>query len=128
MRRDTIAQAQSGSGKTGAFAISALNIINIKNEKPQVLILSPTHELATQSLNVVKSIGKYLKVKTQLLVGGTSVEQNKRDLDERPSHIVVGTPGVAAWLERLALLVELLAPLPIYNLVRGGQGLKHVQP
>ena len=63
-RRDTIAQAQSGSGKTGAFAISALNIINVKNEKPQVLILSPTHELATQSLNVVKSIGKYLKVKT----------------------------------------------------------------
>lgn len=92
-RRDTIAQAQSGSGKTGAFAISALNIINIKNERPQVLILSPTHELATQSLNVVKSIGKYLNVKTQLLVGGTSVEQNKRDLDERPPHIVVGTPG-----------------------------------
>ena len=88
-RRDTIAQAQSGSGKTGAFAISALNIINVKNEKPQVLILSPTHELATQSLNVVKTIGKYLKVKTQLLVGGTSVEQNKRDLDERPAHIVV---------------------------------------
>lgn len=93
LRRDTIAQAQSGSGKTGAFAISALEIVDFENVKPQILILSPTHELASQSMSVIESIGKYLKIKVQLLVGGTSVEQNKKNLDENPSHIIVGTPG-----------------------------------
>ena len=52
-RRDITAQAQSGTGKTGAFVIGALNILKPDIKLPQVLILAPTHELAHQILNVV---------------------------------------------------------------------------
>lgn len=97
--RDLIAQAQSGTGKTGCFVTGALQIIDteFKNElgeaNTQILILAPTHELAEQIISVANSIGKYLKVVTKLLVGGTSVDRDRESLDKNPPHIVVGTPG-----------------------------------
>ena len=65
-RRDIIAQAQSGTGKTGAFSISALQIVDQSVKKTQVLILAPTHELARQIQGVIDSLSIYLKIQTQL--------------------------------------------------------------
>jgi translation initiation factor 4A len=93
-RRDIIAQAQSGTGKTGCFAVGTLNIVDPTKKYTQALILAPTHELANQILTVVKSIGAFRKdLVTQLLVGGTSVDGDRQKLDSNPPQIVVGTPG-----------------------------------
>ena len=62
-RIDIIAQAQSGTGKTGAFTISTLQIINSDEKKTQALILAPTHELANQIKSVITSLGNFLKIK-----------------------------------------------------------------
>jgi translation initiation factor 4A len=92
-RRDIIAQAQSGTGKTACFGVGSLQIIDHELEATQVLILAPTHELASQIKGVITDIGRFEKVKVQLLVGGTSVDADRQKLDEEPPHIVVGTPG-----------------------------------
>ena len=92
-RRDILAQAQSGTGKTGCFTIGTLKIINFEQKATQALILAPTHELARQILSVFDSIGKYCDINTQLLVGGTSVDDDRRKLDENCPQVVVGTPG-----------------------------------
>ena len=91
-KRDIIAQAQSGTGKTGAFSVSALQIIDETINHMQCLILAPTHELAHQISNVINAIGKFLKIRVALFVGGVSIEDNKKSMSEMP-HIVVGTPG-----------------------------------
>ena len=75
---DIIAQAQSGTGKTGAFVTGTLQIINEKHNNTQAIILAPTHELAIQTKQVLDDIGRFLKVKSQLLVGGSSVEKDKK--------------------------------------------------
>ena len=92
-RRDIIAQAQSGTGKTGCFVVSLLQIIEMSNRCTQGLILAPTHELARQILGVVEAIGRFEKVVTQLLIGGTSVDDDREQLENNVPHIVVGTPG-----------------------------------
>ena len=73
-RRDIIAQAQSGTGKTACFGVGSLQIIDPEKNHTQVLILAPTHELASQIKGVITAIGRYDKIKAQLLVGGTSVD------------------------------------------------------
>lgn len=90
--KDTIAQAQSGSGKTGTFVIGSLERIDPAVQDVQCLILSPTRELATQTENVVKSIGNFLKIRCHLSMGGTPLVTDKKVLKEG-SHVVVGTPG-----------------------------------
>ena len=55
--KDIIAQAQSGTGKTGTFTIASLQVVNIKENTSQVLIISPTRELVKQTFNVMKNIG-----------------------------------------------------------------------
>ena len=106
-RKDIIAQAQSGTGKTGAFSVSILQIIDEKKPLTQALILAPTHELANQILECINELGRYLKVVTQLLVGGTSVEGDKKKLDTNTPHIVVGTPGrVHDMIRRKYLLID----------------------
>ena len=92
-RRDIIAQAQSGTGKTGAFTVSTLQIIDENVKQTQALIIAPTHELANQICHCVNELGRYLNIKVQLLVGGTSVEGDKDKLDNDTPHIAVGTPG-----------------------------------
>ena len=112
--RDIIAQAQSGTGKTGAFTIGTLQLIDEKSDFTQALIVAPTHELATQTENVIKQLGLYLKVRTMLLVGGTSVDKNKRDLSEIKPHVVVGTPGrIHDMIRRRYLLVDKMKLLVI---------------
>ena len=90
--RDTIAQAQSGSGKTGCFTIGMLQNIDETDLKIQALIIAPTRELARQIFNVVNKLGLYLKVKVHLCIGGVSVLEDKKKIKEGV-HIIVGTPG-----------------------------------
>ena len=97
--RDIIAQAQSGTGKTGAFTTGVLQILSNlgykskDNKTTSAIILAPTHELAKQTKDVLEKIGRFMKITVQLLVGGTSVENDKKNLTENTPHIVVGTPG-----------------------------------
>jgi len=114
-KRDIIAQAQSGTGKTGAFVVSVLQkLCNSDYENMDsafALILAPTHELATQSMKVFSVISKFMKpeVRIELLVGGTSVEASKNNLFKNKPHIVVGTPGrVQDMLRRKYLKVDKL--------------------
>jgi len=91
--KDIIAQAQSGTGKTGAFTIGTLGQINIKSKSIQGIILSPTRELSKQIYDVLSNIGKMMSgLRLQLLVGGTSIEDDVNELKKIP-HIVVGCPG-----------------------------------
>ena len=91
--RDVIAQAQSGTGKTGAFVTSAIQIIDHANEELQCLIMAPTRELATQIHKVLTEVGVFLKdINAKLFVGGKSMNDDIFNLHEKPK-IVVGTPG-----------------------------------
>jgi superfamily II DNA/RNA helicase len=93
-RKDVIAQAQSGTGKTGCFAVAALQVIDATKAVPQVLILAPTRELAMQTQQVINNIGNQIKnMRTQLLIGGTSTEEDIRKLTDNPPHIIIGCPG-----------------------------------
>lgn len=90
--RDTIAQAQSGTGKTGTFAIGILQTLEVDLNECQALVLAPTRELAQQIQKVVAALGDYMKVKIHACVGGTAVREDIRALREGV-HVVVGTPG-----------------------------------
>jgi translation initiation factor 4A len=93
-KKDIIAQAQSGTGKTGCFTIGILQQIDLSIQSPQALVLAPTRELAQQTKTVIDSIGKLFKnLRTQLLVGGTSTEEDSRKLLNSPPHVVIGCPG-----------------------------------
>jgi len=92
-RRDILAQAQSGTGKTGCFTVGTLAIIDFEKKETQALILAPTHELARQICDVLENLGKFCGITVQLLVGGTSVDNDRKKLDKTPPHVVVGTPG-----------------------------------
>ena len=91
--KDIIAQAQSGTGKTGTFVVGTLQMINEKDNSLQALIMAPTHELARQIKSVLDNIGRYLNISSLLLVGGTSVENDKKLLSNNKYHVIVGTPG-----------------------------------
>jgi translation initiation factor 4A len=106
MMRDTIAQAQSGTGKTATFTIGLLQNIDLSNRDCQALILAPTRELASQIVKVVMAIGDYLGVSTMACIGGTNVRQ---DMDKLRSgvQLVVGTPGrVFDMINRRALATD----------------------
>lgn len=94
---DVIAQAQSGTGKTGCFTIAALNTFNLNEEisnKTEIIILAPTRELATQIYNVIKSIGNNINnLKIKLMIGGTSLESEINELHNEKPNIIVGCPG-----------------------------------
>lgn len=100
--KDIIAQAQSGSGKTGAFGIGVLARIDLKDMHPQAIIIANTRELASQISYVVGKIGGRMGAKICLCIGGTTsgkdVSENLSDAHE--SHILIGTPG------RLVDLIE----------------------
>ena len=92
--RDIIAQAQSGTGKTAAFTVGALSRVTINDRFTQVLIMVPTHELAQQISNVIYSLSGMMDgVRIKTIIGGSSIEQDARDIKENPPHIVVGCPG-----------------------------------
>lgn len=93
-KRDVIAQAQSGTGKTACFSISALEIIDTSQKVTQAMILSPTRELSIQTKKVIDSLGSlFPDLCTQLLIGGTSTDDNIQMLRDKTPQIVIGCPG-----------------------------------
>ena len=90
---DLKAFAQTGTGKTAAFSLPILELLDPSNSNVQAIILSPTRELAVQIGNNIKDFCKYLKdVRVTTVYGGSSMEDQIRSL-KRGSQIVVGTPG-----------------------------------
>jgi translation initiation factor 4A len=92
---DIIAQAQSGTGKTGAFVIGTLLRIDFSVRSCQALILSPTRELAVQTEQVVSRIGEYIRDGQSfagIFVGGTRVQDDMKKI-EQGILVAVGTPG-----------------------------------
>jgi len=89
---DLIAQAQSGTGKTGAFSIGNLCMIDESAKTIQSVIVVPTRELADQVYKVISDLASYTEITVLKVVGGTNVGECRRDLSKNP-HIVVGTPG-----------------------------------
>jgi len=94
LKKDIIAQAQSGTGKTAAFTIGALGLIDVKIKTTQILILSPTRELSLQTANVIKNIGNMMEgLVVQTLVGGSSIDESIDQLKKNTPHVIVGCPG-----------------------------------
>ena len=91
---DVIAQAQSGTGKTGAFTISTLQCIDPELNETQAIIIAPTRELASQIFKVLNTLSIFFtNLKTHLLVGGTSVQTDIDTLTNNKPHVVVGCSG-----------------------------------
>jgi ATP-dependent RNA helicase DeaD len=91
--RDVLGQAQTGTGKTAAFALPLLSRIDLKKLEPQVLVLAPTRELAIQVAEAFQRYASHLKGFHVLPVyGGQSYEIQLKQL-KRGVHVVVGTPG-----------------------------------
>lgn len=95
--RDAIVQAQSGTGKTGAFAISLLARLDTRPEvsvecSPQALVLAPTRELARQTMRVVAGLGEPMGVRVAELVGGSPWKEDAQIL-RAGVHVAVGTCG-----------------------------------
>jgi translation initiation factor 4A len=92
--RDVIAQAQSGTGKTATFTVASLQRVDINYHTTQVLILSPTRELSTQTSKVVSGIGSFMDgLKIQTLFGGSSLEEGSNFSSKNIPHIICGCPG-----------------------------------
>jgi translation initiation factor 4A len=92
---DVLAQAQSGTGKTGTFVIGSLTKIDPAIMKPQVLVMVPTRELAQQIADVATKIGQFIGdkgVRVHTATGGPPVYEDIRAI-ERGIHMLVGTPG-----------------------------------
>jgi ATP-dependent RNA helicase DeaD len=89
---DVIAQAQTGTGKTAAFALPIIEKLEPNMRTPQALILTPTRELAVQVAEAFQSYGKYQRTSILPVYGGQPIERQLRALD-RGVQIVVGTPG-----------------------------------
>ncbi|KAK8863502.1 Eukaryotic initiation factor 4A-II [Tritrichomonas musculus] len=93
--RNVIAQAQSGSGKTGAFGIGILNNLDLTSQTTQALILAPTRELATQTHDFMTDIGNKMKnLSINLFIGGYQQAEDQAKAQRRP-HVAVCTPGRA---------------------------------
>jgi ATP-dependent RNA helicase DeaD len=91
--RDLLGQAQTGTGKTAAFALPLLSRLDLKKKKPQILVLTPTRELALQVSEAIRTYARHLPGFQVLPVyGGQSMSQQLRQL-HRGVHAVVGTPG-----------------------------------
>jgi translation initiation factor 4A len=93
-KRDIIAQAQSGTGKTGCFTIGTLHAIDTSKQIVQAIIMSPTRELSIQIKEVIDSIGSMMPgLRTQLLIGGTSIDDDIHSLNTQTPQVVIGCSG-----------------------------------
>ncbi|MGY3767106.1 DEAD/DEAH box helicase [Vagococcus vulneris] len=90
--KDIIVKSQTGSGKTGAFAIPICELIEWEERAPQVLVLSPTRELATQIKDEIFNVGRYRRIKVEAIFGKSSYQSQVKNLKQR-THVVVATPG-----------------------------------
>lgn len=90
--RDILAQAQSGTGKTGTFVIGSLYHVDTTLNKPQVLILTHVRELAEQIYNAARAFGAHMGIKALWAVGGNPLSKDIQTLEDG-CHFVTGTPG-----------------------------------
>ncbi|KAL9625248.1 MAG: hypothetical protein Q9160_000650 [Pyrenula sp. 1 TL-2023] len=92
--KDVVGMARTGSGKTAAFVIPLIEKLKMHSTKvgARAVVLSPSRELALQTLHVVKELGRVTDLKTVLLVGGDSLEEQFRSMASNPD-IVIATPG-----------------------------------
>jgi translation initiation factor 4A len=94
LKRDIVAQAQSGTGKTGTFTIGALSNVDVTNNTTQVLVLSPTKELASQTAKVFESIGSMMDgLRVQTIYGGSIIEEISSFSNKNVPHVICGCPG-----------------------------------
>jgi translation initiation factor 4A len=91
-KRDLLAQAQSGTGKTGAFTIGALSALDPDLKRVQVLVLAPVRELAQQIESVAKSISTFMNISVYSATGGTPLREDIRAI-EKGCQYLIGTPG-----------------------------------
>jgi ATP-dependent RNA helicase DeaD len=89
---DLVALAQTGTGKTAAFGLPILNMIDANRKQVQALILAPTRELCIQITNDIKNFSKYLHTRVVPVYGGEDIRTQLRQLDQAP-QIIVATPG-----------------------------------
>lgn len=90
--RDLVGQAQTGTGKTAAFALPFLAKVDLSRRTPQILVLTPTRELAIQVAEAFKSYARKLPLFQVLpIYGGQSMGSQLRQLERGP-HVIVGTP------------------------------------
>ncbi len=110
--KDLIAQAQTGSGKTAAFALALLANLNPRRFAVQAMVLCPTRELADQVTAEIRRLARAQdNIKVVTLCGGVALRGQRASL-EHGAHVVVGTPGrVIDHLERGHLTLEALATL-----------------
>jgi len=87
--KNSIIQAQSGSGKTATFGIAALQKVDPEIKTCQVLIVSPTRELATQTKHVISALGSYLKYAICSVIGGMHLSRE----EVGKAQIIIATPG-----------------------------------
>ena len=92
--KDVVGMARTGSGKTAAFVIPMIEKLKVHSTKvgARALILSPSRELALQTLQVVKELGKGTDLRSLLLVGGDSLEEQFQGMSNNPD-IIIATPG-----------------------------------
>lgn len=108
-KKDTIAQAQSGTGKTATFAIGVLQLIDANSPQCQAIILAPTRELAQQISKVIFCFSEYLKIQSRCCIGGTDPREDRKALKDGGVQIVVGTPGrIKDLIDRNALKTDFL--------------------
>lgn len=106
-KKDIIAQAQSGTGKTATFVIGCLQNVEMTGGT-QAIILAPTRELAIQIQIVFKSISQYMKITNHLLIGGRSVNEDISTI-RKQINVIIGTPGrVYDMIKRSCLKVDKL--------------------
>lgn len=104
---DFIGQAQTGTGKTAAFALPLFEKIDFSNRDIQALILAPTRELANQICEEIKKLSKFEPVRTLAVYGGQPVSTQLKSLRSDKPQIIVGTPGrVLDFVKRGALKME----------------------
>lgn len=110
--RDILGQAQTGTGKTAAFALPLLSNVDAKNKAPQVLILAPTRELAIQVAEACQQYAKHLSgVNVLPIYGGQSYTIQLKQLN-RGAQVIVGTPGrVMDHMRRKTLSLDSLQAL-----------------
>ena len=110
--KDLVGQAQTGTGKTAAFALPLLSRIDLKKQLPQVLVLAPTRELAIQVAEAFQTYAKHIKGFHVLpIYGGQDYGIQLRAL-KRGVHVVVGTPGrVMDHMRRGTLKMDMLTCL-----------------
>ncbi len=89
---DLVALAQTGTGKTAAFGLPILNMIDPYQKQVQALVLSPTRELCIQIANDLKNFSKFLKTRVVPVYGGEDIRTQLKQLDNTP-QIIVATPG-----------------------------------